>query len=243
MEEKFYKEAKKWYNTLYVNPASERLIYFVICLISIFCLYQAYQTIKIIKNYKSYKNTYVLLMNHKNKDMHIVINKMPPSSDQNLSLLKIYIEKYVYNYENLIYEIDNSGIDAINDKSVIIKNLSGKDVYDKYISNLYNENGDMTLAVLHQKKMISIKKIDFIYDNLNILEKFHSKILSTVTPRGAKVYFTSETTGEKNKKQNFVATMSFNFHIDTERKYNTTIDFKVNDYYIEKYNADLNSKK
>ena len=234
MEEKFYKEAKKWYNTLYVNPASERLIYFLLCVISIFCLYQALQTIKIIKNYKNYKNTYVLLMNHKNNDMNIIINKMPPSNDQNLSLLKLYIEKYVNNYENLIYEIDSSGIDAINRKSIIIKNLSGKDVYDKYISNLYDSNGDMTLAVLHQKKTISIKKIDFIYDNLNILEKFYSKILSTSTPKGAKVYFSAETTGKKNKKQDFVANISFNFHIDPERKSNTVIDFKVNDYYLEK---------
>jgi len=234
VDSEFYKKARSWYNTIYVNPANERIVYFVIFVISFFCLYQAFGVMNMIKANKNKRNTYILLMEHKDPDSFIKVSQFAPNKDQVISLLEVILIKYVLNMETLKYSNDETGMDAITKKSLIIKNLSGKEVYDNYIANTYKDDGDMTLSILKLQKTAKIRGIRFIYEDTNFIEKIYSNILSTNIPNAAKVYFTTETTDEKQKKQNFVATINFNFYIDSDRKANSAIEFKVNDYYVEK---------
>lgn len=180
-----------------------------------------------------------MVKNHSNKDDMIKVTRASEYSHQSLNLLKFIIEKYVLNMETLQYDSTNTSSDAIKNKITIIKNLSRKDVYNNYIKNSYNsENGDISLAILKLKKIATIEKIEFIYDNLNIIEKFYSQLACPTTPKGAKVYFSSETTSEKNKKQYFVATLFFSFYIASQKKVNSTVEFKVNDYSVKMINKD-----
>ena len=234
MEADFYIKARKWYNSLYVNPASERIVYFILLSISLFSLYQSIEVVKNIVKSKNYKNTYVLLMEHKDEDSYIKVNHLTSSEDQILSLIKLIINKYVVNMESFQYDSDDNVSNVIQNKSLVIKNLSGKDVYEKYMENSYTEeDGDLSLLVLKLKKIATIQKIEFLYEDLNIFEKFYATMSSNLTPNGAKVYFTRETTDERNKKKNLIATMKFNFYIDSSRQANSRIEFKVNDYYVE----------
>ena len=245
MDAEYYKKARKWYNTVYVDGASDRVVYFVIFLISCFSLYYSYQLISIVKKNKSFKNTFIILLEHKDKESVIVAKQLPPSNDQVLSLIELMLNKYVINLETLQYDSSSeTPMEAIEKKTKIIKHLSGNDVYHKYMSSLYsNDNGDMSLAILKLKKTIKIKKIEFIYDNMNIFEKIYSQVLSLSLPRMARVYFEQETTREKDKKQNLVATISYNFYIDSGKKENSLIEFKVNDYYVEKNTENYNGQK
>ena len=238
MDRDFYKDARKWYNTVYVNPASERLMYFAIFVISCACLYQCFGIIKRTKEIKDFKHTYVIFTNNKEKDSFIKVRQISSQKDQVISLLEEIITRYVVNMETLTYKSSQSGIDAIRSKTIKIKNLSGKEVYDKYVENTYkNENGDMSLSILKLQKTSVVKKIEFLYEDINMFEKIYSSLLSVNIPKGAKVYFSTETTDEKQKKENFIATMNFSFYIDPARKAKTVIDFKVNDYYVEKDNT------
>ena len=188
---------------------------------------------------KKYKSTYVLIMDHKYKDDYIKISRIPAFSKNNqfLNFLEVIIRKYVINMESLEYSNEKTGTDAIRDKAVIIKNLSGQNVYDNYMSSsCCEDDSDMSFAALKLQKTVSIRKIEFLYKNTNFIEKLYSFFSYNEVPKGAKVYFTTETTSERSKKQNMVATIHFDFYFNSngEIKKTSTIDFKVNDYYVEK---------
>lgn len=220
---------------MYVEPASYRVGYFIIFVISVLCLYQALSLIRMISELNAQKKTYVFFLDNKTKDDYVVVNKISSTGNKVFGLLEKMIEKYVINMESLVYSDDDGGMRAINDKSIIIKNLSSKNVYDDYMANSGNgDNSDVFLAVLKIKKTATIDKIEFVYGDLNILQKFNSMFFTEKQPKSAKVYFTTETTQKQNKKHHFVATMYFDFSFNSnygDKKSN--IDFKVNDYYVE----------
>ena len=220
---------------MYVEPASERISYFIIFVISILCLYQSFSLIQMISELNAQKKTYVFFVDNKTKDDHVVVNKIYSKGNKVFGLLEKMIEKYVINMESLVYSDDDGGMQAINDKSIIIKNLSSKNVYDNYMANSgHGDDSDVFLAVLKIKKTAIIDKIDFVYGDLNILQKLNSMFFTEKQPKSAKIYFTTETTQKQNKKHHFVATMYFDFSFNnnySDKKSN--IDFKVNDYYVE----------
>lgn len=239
MKADFYLKARKWYNTIYVNPASERLVYFVLFFISTLCIIQSIAVIKTMHLNKKHKSTYVLVMDHKYKDDYIKVSRIPTfdKNDQFLNFLELIVRKYVINMESLEYGDEKNGTDAIRDKAVIIKNLSGKNVYDDYMSSSYRDyDSDMSFVALKLQKIVSIRKIEFLYKNTNFIEKLYSFFSYNEVPKGAKVYFTIETTSERIKKRNMVAIIHFDFYFNSngENKKISTIDFKVNDYYVEK---------
>ena len=235
MKADFYLRARRWYNTIYVSPASERFIYSIIFIISLSCLMQAFLIINNIRINNKQKNTYVVIMDHKNKDDYIKVSRITSTSKNHLlSFLNVILRKYVINMESLIYDENKKGMDAIRDKSLIIKNLSGQNVYNNYISSSCCEEGsDISLAILNIKKTVTVNKIKFIYEDVNVFEKIYSSISSNKIPKGAKIYFTTETTDEKSKKQHMVATVHFSFYFNLEEKEKAVIDFKVNDYYVD----------
>ncbi len=236
MNNDFYLKARRWYNTVYVNPASERFVYFIIFIISLLCLIQSFLIIDEIYVNNKRRNTYIMLMEHKVSDDYLKVSKIQTSSKKShlISFLELVLKKYVTNMESLVYDENKKGIDVINDKSLIIKNLSGQNVYDNYISSSCCEEGsDISLTILKIQKTITINKIEFLYEDISFLEKIYSSISSNKIPKGAKVYFTTETTNEKSKKQNMIATVHFSFYFNPTEKEKSTIDFKVNDYYTE----------
>ena len=241
METEYFKKARKWYNTLYVEAASERIIYFLLLLLVCCCIKTAFNVISIIEQYKQHQDTYILFTDNHRADEQIKISKMPLSADNTTSLLTFMLSKYVLNMETLNYNTkEQTGMAAIENKITIIKNLSSKHVYQKYLEAAYKDNlGDISLAMLKKKKIATIEKIDFIYENLNIVEKIKSYLSSSLLPQGAKVFFSIETTDETNKKKHFVATISFSYYTKSDKKFGSKIDFKVNDYYTEKVDNNI----
>lgn len=221
---------------MYVDCASERIIYFLLLVLTIFSLYYSYNLISEVKQKRDKVDTYVLLMEHKDPDSIVQVQQLPDAKNQTISLMELLITKYVQNYESLQYDKDKMNYtDVLQDKAVVIKNLSSKNVYDDYMKNAYNaEYGDFSLALLKQQKTINIEKIEFIYENTNIVEKIYKSITSVNTPHIAKVYFSTETTSENSLKERYVATIHFNFYLDVEKKANSKIEFNVNNYYKEK---------
>ena len=235
VEKDYYNKAREWYNSIYVNPASERLVYFVILFLSLICLFKVSFLIKTIYDSKHIKRTYVLIMNHKDNDSYIKINHTSFSGNKFLGFLELIINRYVTNRESLMFDDNKSGTDAIKDKSIIIKNLSNHDVYNNYINNsCCNEDSDMSLGILKIQKIAKVDNIEFLYEKINIFEKIYSHIALNRIPKGAKVYFSTETTDEKSKTQHMVATIYFSFSFSKNSEGNEIIDFKVNDYYTEK---------
>lgn len=235
MDAEYYSNARKWYNTMYVDCASERIVYFLLLVLTTICVWYSYNLIDIITQRKAKVETYVLLMDHKDPESMVQVQQLPDADNQDLSLLELLIQRYVINYESLNYnEKETSGTDALQEKAIIVRNLSGKDVYDNYMKNAYSgDDSDMSLALLKQQKIATIDKIEFIYDEMNIVEKIYNSISGSVIPHSAKVYFSTETTSENSTIKKYVATMNFNFFVDPEKKVNSKIEFKVNDYYKE----------
>ncbi len=240
MDASYYDNARKWYNAIYVKVASERVIYFVILLISIICFYYTIRIAVSIYDDNIRRNTYIAMTNHRKKDNVTMVSRVPNYfGNKSLNLLRLMIEKYVENIETLQYSSDETGSSAIKNKMIVIKNLSGKEVYDNYVNSSYSsEYGDTSLAILKLRKIATVERIDFIYDDLNVVEKIYSKFSRQVIPRGAKVYFSSEITNETSKKKNFVATLFFKFRTESQRKVNSTIEFKVTDYSVEEISKD-----
>lgn len=243
MEEEYYKDARKWYNSLYVDCACERITYFIIFISSLFCLYKAYSLVDVIKKNKSYKNTYILETSSKNKDEVINIRQLKSSKNSNEVLLEEMIKKYIINMESLQYDgKEITGIDAIRRKSIIVKNLSNQDVYNDYISKAYTgENSDISIAILKQQRIVKIENIEFIYEEKTIFGKISDAINNSAIPIGAKIEFSTETTSGKNKKKKFIATMFFNFFINLNKKKHQRIEFNVNSYIVEGKN-EISSK-
>ena len=241
MEEEYFTKARKWYNTLYVEVASERIIYCTLLLLVCFCLKTTFDVIGVIEKYKQHQDTYILFTDNHREDERIKISKMPLSKDNTTSILTFMLSKYVLNMETLDYDAKKqTGASAIENKIKIIKNLSSEHVYQKYLESAYKDDiGDISLAMLKKKKIATIEKIDFIYENLNIVEKIQSYISASLLPQGAKVFFSIETTDEKNKKQHFVATISFSYYAKNDKQFGSKIEFKVNDYYTEKVDNNI----
>ena len=235
MDAEYYSNARKWYNTMYVDCASERIVYFVLLIVSLISVFFAYDLIDIISKQKAKVETYVLLMEHKDADSIVQAYQLPEAQDSTLSLLEFVVRKYITNYEQLKYDSNEiSGTDALQEKTIIIRNLSGNDVYNNYMTSAYaSEDSDMSLALLKQQRVVNIEKVEFLYDNLNILEKVYNSLSSNITPHNAKVYFSTETTSENSIKKNYVANIGFSFYIDKEKKANSKVEFKVNSYYKE----------
>ena len=234
MDISFYKTARKWYNAIYVNPVNERLYYFLIVVISLICLYFSVLLCKGFFEIKDMKNTYVIFTKHNTKDTSINVTKLHSNKNSYISLLKKIIEKYVINMESLMYSGNMTGMDAIHKKSVIIKNLSSKNVYDNYMGNSTVDGGDVSLAVLKIQKTATIDDIELIYEDVDVFKKFYSKFFFEKKPKGAMVHFTSETTEKGNKKKHYVAVMYFDYLFDIKfGSSESSIDFKVNDYYID----------
>ena len=237
MEADFYQKARQWYGTIYVSPACDRIKYFFLLILTVLCILQSIDVIKIANQKLKHKDSHILFVNHQETDSYIKINKIHFTKNYTLGLLELVVKKYVLNMETLTYQRNDNGMAAVQDKAIVIKNLSSSNVYKKYMEQSYeNEDGDISLSILKLQKTVTIEKVEFLYGNLSIAERFYS-LLFDIIPKGARVYFTTETTNKENKKQNVVATVFFSFHLDNEKQANSVIDFKVNDYFTEKINA------
>ena len=237
MEGDFFKKALRWYNTIYISPACERLTYFLLLAVSLFCLYFSISTISIVRKVKSFKNTYILLVNHKDSESNIRVNKIEGGEDKKIGLLRFALSKYVVNFFSLKHSHDETAMQALKKKMIVIQNLSSIDVYNKYLANNYvqeGDNGDMQLAIFGKNKVAEIEDIEFFYEERDIFSNLYNSIIGDDTPIGAKVYFSTETTDERNKKQNFVATILFTFFSRKDANGDSNIEFKVNDIQLQK---------
>ena len=237
MESDFFKKALKWYNTVYISPASERLMYFLLLAISLFCLYFSVSTIGIVRKVKSFKNTYILLVNHKDNESNIRVNKIEGGEDKKIGLLRFAISKYVVNFFSLTHTHEESAMQALKKKMILIQNLSSVEVYNKYLANNYvpeGDSGDVQLAIFGKSKVATIDAVDFFYEERDIFSNFYNSIIGDDTPIGAKIHFSTETTDERNKKQSFVATILFTYFSRKDANGDSNIEFKVNDIQLQK---------
>ncbi|GEM_PF-5405648 len=237
MEGDFFKKALRWYNTIYVSPACERLMYFLLLVVSLFCLYFSVSTIGIVRKAKNYKNTYILLVNHKDNESSIKVSKLVGQEDKKIGILRFMLSKYVVNFFSLTHNSEENAMQSLKKKMSLIQNLSGLEVYNRYLANDYvpeGDTGDVQLAIYGTKKVATIKNIEFFYETRDIFSKFYNSIIGDETPIGANVSFSTETTDEHNKKQDFVATILFTFFIRKDQNGDSNIEFKVNDIQLQK---------
>ena len=236
MDNEYYQNARKWYNTIYVNGASERVIYFVLLSISVLCLWYSFSVIEMIKKQKEKVNTYVIFVNKKNKNRTTKVSTLNSATNSSMGILDLLVRKYVINMESLTYGngLNNDSSNIMQRKTTIIKNLSSNNVYNYYLKNINKaEDSDLSLLTLKRQKIVNINRIEYIYEDQNIITELYNFISSSRRPIGANVFFTTETTDGLSVKKAYKATMLFTFFEDPEKTAGKRINFLVNDYYKE----------
>ena len=234
MNDAYYDNARKWYNTMFVDCASERFSYLLILVLAGVCFWRAFIIIDSVKASKAAVEHYVIFVDHKDKkNTYIKVTPMQ-EKDQSLGVLRILIERYVMNHESFKYEKKQQPMDKMKLKASVVKNLSTTDVFDKYMHDAStDDDGDFSLSLLKLQRDTKIEKIEFIYDKLNIYEKIYASISGSKVPVGAKVYLTNSVNSKLYPEKHLVITMFFNYHIDAKKRANTRVEFKVNDYVKE----------
>ena len=236
MNDAYYDNARKWYNTMYVDCASERFSYLLILVLACLCFWRTFIIIDSVKASKAAVEHYVIFVDHKDKkNTYIKVTPMQDTKDQSLGVLRLMIERYVMNHESFKYEAKKQQpMDAMRLKASIVKNLSTTDVFDKYMHDAStDEDGDLSLSLLKLQRETKIEKIEFIYEKLNIYERIYASISGSKTPIGAKVYVTNSVNSQLYPEKHLIVTMFFNYHIDAKKRANTRVEFKINDYVKE----------
>ena len=234
MNDAYYDNARKWYNTMFVDCASERFSYLLVLVLSGICFWRAYVIIDSVKASKAAVEHYIIFVDHKDKkNTYVKVSEMQ-EKDQSLGVLRILIERYVMNHESFKYEKRQQPMDKMRLKASIVKNLSTTDVFDKYMHDASTDaDGDFSLSLLKLQRETKIEKIEFIYDKLNIYEKIYASISGSKAPIGAKIYLTNSVNSNLYPERHLLITMFFSYHIDAKKRANTRVEFKVNDYIKE----------
>lgn len=236
MDNEYYQNARKWYNTIYVNGASERVVYFVLLSVSVLCLWYSFSVMEMIKKQKEKVNTYVIFVNKKNKNRTTKVSTLNSATNSSMGILDILVRNYIINMESLKYgnSLTNDGANVMQKKITIIKNLSSNNVYNYYLKNINKaEDSDLSLFTLKRQKMVNIDRIEYIYEKQNIITELYDFISTSRRPIGANVFFSTEITDGLSVKKTYKATMLFTFFEDPERTAGKRINFLVNDYYKE----------
>ena len=234
MDADYFQNARKWYNTIYVNAASERIIYFLIFAISLVSFYFALQLVDIFYEKHGKVERIVVKIIKENPEYKGTLHTVPLNANNDISILNFILTKYVENAESLIYDgNETTASDAINLKTNIIKNLSLNDVYQKFVKKMYSmEDSDFELVILKQKKIASITNIESINEENYMISRLQN-IARNDVPTKADVYFSVENTDENTPKKNYVAHITYIYSVDPNHTPNSKVNFKVADYTVE----------
>ena len=237
MNEEYFSNAKKWYNTIYMSPAFERFFY---ALLFCFCAINFHQVYYLIPQFRkeNIKMSIIAKVNSHPEGQVVKITHLNQTNNPVLNILEFFLIKYVENRESLVYEKDK-GMSIMKIKNIILQNTSSRDIYKEYLMQSYSpmSNSDISYVAKGNQKFVKINKIEFISTETTLFQEIFSTITTNAIPKLANIYFSLETTDENEAQANYVAKISYVFYLNEEKSVNSIIEF-----YINKYEKNLDNE-
>lgn len=237
MGDLYFQKAKKWYNTLHVNPAPERFLYSLLFFLFIINSLLSYKIFKYEKKNHIIKQSFVLKTISHPLDYNIKISKLNNEKNPIHDIIKFLIGQYIINRESLNYD-NLEGMSILTNKANLVKNTSSNNIYQDYLKELYSKdpNSDLSFVINGEKKFIEIKSIEFIYEEEKLLlQKIYYSLFTSKMPNKAKIIFAFDTTeNDENIDKYYEVYISYSFFLNEivskNLDSNKAIEFQINGY-------------
>lgn len=206
----YFRQARIWYNSLYVLPYTLRsLVIVIFCIVTTLITLLAFN-IKMLFPL-SRQIIYTINVDDKTNLAAEIIKADSYKDDTIKSIAKIFIQTYINIREGYKYQ-------GLSQRMLYIRNTSTKALYDNYASYLSLDNKDSPVLKLQRDaiKEIEIKNISFISDD-NAKVKFNAKSIKN--------------NGDIVADNDYEAELSFILdEVNINASHNTPFNFTVSDY-------------
>lgn len=238
----YFKDAFDWYLINYVNPICQRTILVFSTIVASIVLFVL---IELIQNSFPLVEEFPVIINAKDQSTyfpHLVAIK-PKTKEEALTvdeaIAKYLLSVYVSDREG--YDFSKAEISDINKKFNRIKNTSSIDEYRVFQAIMSRANPESPINNFGKDvvKKIAVTSVNFIKKDSEGLTQKARYFISSRIPTDAEVRFTATTkvtsiSGISEKKEYFLARISFYFSGAEKNSDKKQLNFTVNSYKLYK---------
>ncbi len=186
----YFSEARKWYDTVYMQPLPERIYFIVVTALAGFIFIMTFISVDNLLPLTD-QRPYVYL-NEEFNTLPVVTRLRAPDEDINSVMKRFMVQQFVNYYESY-------SEDAYTSNQRYIRNYAADDVYRRYKRYVDPKNPQSPL-VRFQKTYDRLIEIDAV------------RMLGKTSPFDAEIDFTSTIVGrDQSRSQSFTARLSYEY--------------------------------